>query len=491
MGGALTAVEHGLIYVDGQWVTPVGTAVHEVISPSTEEVVARVVLGAPEDIDRAVAGARAAFDTKDGWATTGVAHRSEVLRRFRNLVDTNRERLAQALTAEMGSPISQSRAIQVATPIRYMDYYLELAETYPFRSIRRHATGNALVTREPVGVVGAIVPWNMPAHQAISKLFPALLAGCTVVLKPVPQTSLHALVLAELADAAGFPPGVLSIVPCRRDAAERLVTHPAVDKITFTGSTEAGERIAALCAKGVRRVTLELGGKSAGIVLDDADLDTAVESLRLGSFRNSGQICSLKTRLLVPERLEDEVLDRLRHLVAAMSVGDPYDEKTHIGPMYTREHRESVERYISIGLEEGARLVAGGGRPDDLPRGWYIEPTVFTDVDPDSTLGQEEIFGPVLSVITYRDDDEAVAIANNSPYGLSGAVYTTDRERGIAVASQIRTGAVEVNGSGIGLAAPFGGFKTSGLGRENGPEGLDAYTELRSIGLPEEWATED
>jgi acyl-CoA reductase-like NAD-dependent aldehyde dehydrogenase len=315
-----------------------------------------------------------------------------------------------------------------------------------------------------------------------------LLAGCTLILKPVPQTSLHALILAELAEAAGFPPGVLSVIPCRRDAAERLVTNPGVNKVTFTGSTEAGEKIAALCAVGVRRVTLELGGKSAGVILDDADLDAAVETLRLSSFRNSGQICTLKTRLLVPQRLEVEVVERLRGLVESMPVGDPFDERTQIGPMYAKSHRESVENYISIGKHEGARLVAGGGRPAGLDRGWYVEPTVFSGVDPDSTLAQEEVFGPVLAVITYKDDDEAVAIANNSPYGLSGAVFTTDRDRGINVASQIRTGAVEVNGCGIGLSAPFGGFKTSGLGRENGPEGLDAYTELRSIGLPADWA---
>jgi acyl-CoA reductase-like NAD-dependent aldehyde dehydrogenase len=488
--GAVMDVKQGQIYVGGEWVAPVGTAVHEVISPSTEEIIARVALGSPEDIDRAVDSARSAFDAKAGWATFAVAERVSILRAFRDLVEQNSERLAQTLTAELGSPISQSRSIQLGSPIRFMDYYLELAANYPFRSIRRHPTGNALVTREPVGVVGAIVPWNMPAHQAISKMFPALLAGCTLVLKPVPQTSIHALILAELADAAGIPPGVFSVVPCRRDAGERLVTHQGVDKVTFTGSTAAGERIAALCAQGVRRVTLELGGKSAGVILDDADLDAAVEALRLGSFRNSGQICSLKTRILVPERLEGDVVDRLRHLVDTMPVGDPFDEKTHIGPMYTQEHRASVERYIAIGKDEGARLVAGGGRPADLDRGWYVEPTVFTGVEPDSTLAQEEVFGPVLSVITYRDDDEAVRIANNSPYGLSGAVYTTDRDRGINVASRIRTGAVEVNGFGIGLASPFGGFKTSGIGRENGPEGLDAYTELRSIGLPPEWATE-
>jgi acyl-CoA reductase-like NAD-dependent aldehyde dehydrogenase len=440
-------------------------------------------------MDQAVASARAAFD-REAWSTYTVEDRLAILRRFKDLFVERREQLARVVTAEMGCPITQSRAIQVQNPINFMEYYLRMAEQYPFRSIRRHETGTALVTREPVGVVAAIIPWNMPAHQAISKIFPALLTGCTLVLKPVEQTALSALLIAEIAAGAGLPPGVLSVVPAGRDVGEHLVTHPGVDKVTFTGSTTAGRRIAALCGNDLRRVTLELGGKSAAVILRDADLDQAVEALRLGSFRNSGQICTLKTRVLAPAELHDDVVGRLTRLVDSMPVGDPHDETTEIGPMVTEAHRARVEGYIARGRGEGADLIAGGGRPEALAGGWYVEPTVFTRVRPDSTLFKEEIFGPVVTVTTYDTEDEAIRLANDSPYGLSGAVFTADRDRGIRMASRIRTGVVEVNGRPAGLAAPFGGFKDSGLGRENGPEGLDSFTELRSLGLPPDWADE-
>ena len=482
---AIRSYQH--LFLGGEWVAPERAATVDVISPSTGEAIASVPAAGRVDVDRAVASARAALE-RGAWSKYGLADRLEVLRRFKELFAGHRERLAQVVTAEMGCPITQSRAIQAQNPIKFMEYYLELADHYPFREIRRHETGTALVTREPVGVVAAIIPWNMPAHQAISKIFPALLSGCTVVLKPVQQTALSALLIAELAGEAGFPPGVLSVVPSDRQVGEYLVTHPGVDKVTFTGSTTAGRRIAKLCGHDLRRVTLELGGKSAAVILGDADLDQAVESLRLGSFRNSGQICTLKTRILVPTQLHDDVVDRLEHLVESMPVGDPTDEKTQIGPMVTETHRSSVERYIATGREEGATLVAGGGRPTSLDRGWYVEPTVFTRVDPQSTISREEIFGPVVTVTAYETDDEAIRLANDSPFGLSGAVFSGDRDRGTRVASRIRSGVVELNGHSVGLAAPFGGFKDSGLGRENGPEGLDSFTELRSVGLPPAWA---
>jgi len=475
------------VFVGGQWVVPEEGRTFEVISPATGEAIASIAAAGGKEADRAVAAARAAFE-RDAWSTYGLEQRVALLRRFKDLFVEHRERLAQVVSAEMGCPITQARGIQAQNPIRFMEYYLELADEYPFRSVRRHETGTALVTREPVGVVAAIVPWNMPAHQAISKIFPALMTGCTVVLKPVQQTALSALLIAELAEKAGLPRGVLSIVPADRRVGEYLVTHPDVDKVTFTGSTAAGRRIAELCGRDLRRVTLELGGKSAAIILGDADLDQAVESLRLGSFRNSGQICTLKTRILVPTHLHDDVVDRMAHLAESMPVGDPGNEETQIGPMVTEAHRASVEGYIAAGREEGAVLVTGGGRPNDLDRGWYVEPTVFTRVDPSSTISREEIFGPVVTVTTYETDDEAIRLANDSPYGLSGAVFTADRDRGTWVASRMRTGVVELNGQPAGLAAPFGGFKDSGLGRENGPEGLDSFTEPRSIGLPVPWA---
>jgi acyl-CoA reductase-like NAD-dependent aldehyde dehydrogenase len=370
-----------------------------------------------------------------------------------------------------------------------IDAYLDIAQDYPFRSVRRGETGSALVTREPVGVVAAVVPWNVPLGISMGKIVPAVLAGCTVVLKPAPQTPLDAYLLGELIQRAGFPPGVVNIVPAEREASEHLVSHPGVDKVTFTGSTAAGRRIAALCGNDLRRVTLELGGKSAAVVLDDADLDQAVEAMRLGAFRNNGQVCTLKTRVLVSAARQDEFLERLDALVDSMPVGDPSQDSTQIGPLASSRQREIVEGYIGGGRDQGATLVRGGGRPEALDRGWFVEPTVFAGVRPDMTIAREEIFGPVLAVMTYRDEAEAIAIANDSDYGLNGSVFTTDLDHGLAVASQIRTGVVELNGNPIGLHAPFGGFKSSGIGRENGPEGLDAYTELRSIGLPRDYAS--
>ncbi|QYX76615.1 aldehyde dehydrogenase [Streptomyces akebiae] len=475
------------LFIGGRWIPAHGEHLR-VVSPFTEEVVAEVPSASLSDIDRAVAAAREAFDNGP-WPRMPLEARMAVLRELRRLLAERQEPIAQLITDEMGCPITQSRAIQAANPVRVIDACLDLAPDYPFRSIRSAETGRALVTREPVGVVAAVVPWNVPMSISIQKVVPAVLAGCTVVLKPAPQTSLDAYLLGELIERAGFPEGVVNIVPAERESSEHLVTHRGVDKVSFTGSTAAGRRIAALCGHDLRRVTLELGGKSAAVVLDDADLDRTVEAMRLGSFRNNGQVCTLKTRVLVSEARQAELVERLRSLIDSMPVGSPYDEATEIGPLVSQRQRETVEHYIATGLKEGATLVTGGGRPGGLDRGWFVEPTLFTDVRPDMTIAQEEIFGPVLAVTTYRDEAEAVEIANNSPYGLSGAVFTSDPRRGLELASRIRTGVVELNGHPVGLKAPFGGFKASGIGREYGPEGLDAYTELKSIGLPPDLAT--
>ena len=386
----------------------------------------------------------------------------------------------------MGCPITQSRAIQVVNPVRILDAYLEVAATYPFRSVRRSDNGRALVLRSPVGVVAGIVPWNVPLSLTMQKLAPSLLTGCTIVLKPSPETPLDAYLVARLLEEAGCPPGVVNVVPADRDVSEYLVTHPGVDKVTFTGSSAVGRRIAAACGHDLRHVTLELGGKSAAVVLDDADLEQTVSALRLGSFRNNGQVCTLKTRLVVPAALEDEFVDRLSALLDSMPIGDPRDETTQIGPLVSARQRERVEGYIETGRKEGARLARGGGRPD-MARGWYVEPTVFADVDPDATIAQQEIFGPVVAVIPYASEDEAIRIANNSTYGLNGAVFTTDVERGLRVAERMATGTVELNGNPAGFRAPMGGVKYSGLGREFGPEGLDPFVELKSIGLPRDF----
>jgi acyl-CoA reductase-like NAD-dependent aldehyde dehydrogenase len=472
-------------FIGGDWVTPASDAEIAVVSPFTEEIVARVPAASREDMDAAVAAARHAFD-HGPWPQTALAERAAVLRRLRDSLVDHRDEIAELLTEEMGCPITQSRTAQADVARVILESYLELVDQFPFSTLRPSSSGTALVMREPVGVVGAIVPWNVPQAITFHKLVPALLSGCTFVLKPASETPLDALLLADLLRNAGLPDGVLNVVPTDRHVSEHLVTHPGVDKIAFTGSTAAGRRIASLCGKDLRRVTLELGGKSAAIILDDADLDATVESLRMGSFRNSGQVCSLKTRLVVSSRREDELLERLAALVESMPVGDPKDPATQIGPLATGRQRERVEEYISIGRAEGARAVLGGGRPEGLDRGWFVEPTIFTGVEPGMRVAQEEIFGPVLAVLTYDDEDEAVAIANDSRFGLAGSVFTSDPEHGFEVARRIRTGTVELNGSPAGWHAPFGGFKESGIGREAGLEGFGNYVETKSIGLPPE-----
>jgi len=471
------------IFIGGSWVEPATAERIEVISPVTEEPIASVPAGAPSDIDRAVVAARAAFE--GGWARSPLEERVGILERLRNRLVQVGEEMAQVITAEMGCPITQSRNIQVVAPLGTLDAHLELARTYPFREVRHSPGGaTALIVREPIGVVGAVIPWNVPLGIAVSKIVPAILTGCTVVLKPSPEAPLSPYFLAELLDEVGLPPGVVNVVPGGRETGEHLVTHAGVDKVTFTGSSAAGRRIASLCGQDLRRVNLELGGKSAAVVLDDADLDAAVEALRLGSFRNSGQICTLKTRVLVSQRRHDELVDRLVDLAHSMPPGDPADPATQVGPLVSVRQRGVVESYIDSARTEGAKAAVGGGRPEGLAKGWYVEPTVFTGVTPGMRIAQEEIFGPVLSVIAYADEEEAIAIANDSDFGLNGAVFSMDLEHGLRIAERINTGTVELNGSPAGFNAPMGGVKASGIGRENGPEGLAPYTEPKAIGLP-------
>jgi aldehyde dehydrogenase (NAD+) len=475
------------LFIGGQWADPTGSDQISVVSPVTEQVIATVPSASKVDMDRAVGAARNAFD-QGPWSRTTVEERIEILQRFRNLYEKNRDPIAELITQEMGCPISLSRTIQATTPRMILEAYLDVARDYPFTELRRSATGNALVTREPVGVVAAVVPWNVPQSVAMMKVVPALLTGCTMIYKPAPETPLDAYLMADLLQEAGVPDGVVNIVPADREVSEYLVSHPGVDKVTFTGSSAAGRRIASICGNDLRRVTLELGGKSAALFLDDADFEAGVETLRLGSLRNSGQVCSLKTRLVVSRRREQDLLDCLAALLDSMPVGDPSDTATQIGPMAGARHRERVEGYIESGRSQGATLVFGGGRPAGFDRGWYVEPTIFSKVTPDMRIAQEEIFGPVLSVLTYDTEDEAVAIANDSIYGLSGAVYTADLDHGLEIARRIRTGTVEVNGSSSGFTAPMGGFKCSGIGRESGPEGLEAYVEVKALGIPADLA---
>jgi aldehyde dehydrogenase (NAD+) len=471
------------LFIGGEWVEPGSSEVLRVTNPYTGNVVARVAAATAPDMDRAVAAARQAFDPGP-WPRTTLQERMTVLRRLSDLIGKHAEELAGLVTDEMGCPISLSRGFQSAGAKMALDAFLELAPDYSWRSQRAGPTGRALVVREPVGVVAAVIPWNAPLQIAMMKLAPSLLSGSTFVLKPDPKTPLNAYRLADLVVEAGVPPGVVSVVPADREASEYLVTHPGVDKVTFTGSSAAGRRIASLCGSQLKRVTLELGGKSAAILLDDADLAAAAESLRVGSFRNTGQVCSLKTRILVPRSREAEFLGALTAVVDSMPLGDPRDPGTQLGPLVSEVQRERVEGYIASGKAQGARVVAGGGRPAGLGTGYFVEPTIFAGVGPSMRIAPEDIFGPVVSVLTYAGVDEAVANANDSSYGLNGSVFTADPGHGIRVARRVRTGTVEVNGSPAGFYAPFGGFKSSGIGREAGPEGFDAYVELKSIGLP-------
>jgi aldehyde dehydrogenase (NAD+) len=474
--------DHREILIGGKWVPSSSGERIEVISPWTEQPIASVPAASRDDVDRAVAVAQRTLEG-GAWAAMTPPDRIAIAERLRDLLNENSEDLAQLITAEMGSTITQSRTIQVVNPVRILEGYLEAAKTFPFRELRSSVGGHALVTRGPVGVVAGVVPWNVPAALIIQKVVPALLAGCPIILKPAPETPLDAYFIADLLGRAGLPEGVLSVLPADRETSEYLVSHLGVSKVTFTGSSAAGRRIASICGQDLRRVTLELGGKSAAVLLDDADFDAVVPALRLGSFRNSGQVCSLKTRILVPDHLQADVVDRLSAMVQSMPVGDPADERTEIGPLVSARQRARVEGYIEAGRRGSARLAHGGSRPDSLQHGWFVEPTIFSDVDPNEKIAQEEIFGPVVAVIPYRHEQEAIQIANNSSYGLNGSVFTSDLERGLRVASRMQTGTVEINGSPAGFGAPMGGVKRSGLGREFGPEGLEPFVELKSVGL--------
>jgi betaine-aldehyde dehydrogenase len=365
-----------------------------------------------------------------------------------------------------------------------LDYYTKLAREYPFEERRAGVMGPALVRREPVGVVGAIVPWNVPLFVSMLKLGPAMAAGATVVLKPAPETPLDAFLLADILNEAGLPPGVIHVVPAGREAGESLVVHPDVDKISFTGSTVAGRRIGALCGERLRRLTLELGGKSAAIVLDDADLEATMNGLVPAAIMNNGQACVAQTRILASRDRYQDVVDALVDRVKALKVGDALDPATEVGPLVAERQRTRVEGYIAEGQKEGAKVAAGGGRPASQSKGWFVEPTVFVNVDNKMKIAREEIFGPVLAVIPYDNVDDAIAIANDSNYGLSGTVWSGDVEAGIDVARRVRTGTYSVNQFMLEFAAPFGGFKESGLGRELGPEGLQGYVEYKTIALP-------
>jgi aldehyde dehydrogenase (NAD+) len=477
--------DYDRLFIGGDWVAPEGTESIAVISPTTEEVVGRVPDGTEADIDKSVAAARTAFD-RGPWPRMSPAERGAILAKVAAQLQAELQDMAEIITQEMGAPISFSTMGQVLAPSMVFGYYADLASTFAFDEVRAGVLNpQVLVTKEPVGVVGAIAPWNVPLFIAAAKLAPSLAAGCTVVYKPAPETPFDAFRLAEIFADAGLPKGVLSVVPAGREVSEYLVTHPGVDKISFTGSGVGGKRIGGLCGERLKRCTLELGGKSAAIILDDADLATTIPTLLPNAIMNNGQACIAQTRILAPRARYEEVVDAVVAGVAAMTVGDPMDPATVVGPVVADRQRSRIEGYLDSGREEGATVALGGGRPAGLDRGWYVEPTVFSNVDNKMKLAQEEIFGPVLVVIPYDGDEQAVEIANDSNYGLCGSVWTGDNDRGLGVARQVRTGTYMLNAPvPIDFATPFGGYKESGIGREFGPEGLDSFLEKKSIALP-------
>ncbi|MDR8409122.1 aldehyde dehydrogenase [Nonomuraea sp. 3-1Str] len=471
--------QHDTLFIGGEWVTPAGTGTIDVVSPHTEEVVGRVPDGTAADMDRAVAAARQAFD-RGPWPRLTFAERAAAISRLAEVYAARLGEMADLITEEMGSPITFSQLAQAPQPLGMLQYYAELGTTFQQEEQRPGLFGPTTVRREPVGVVAAIVPWNVPQFVAMTKIAPALLAGCAIVLKPAPETPLDAYLLAEIAQEAGIPAGVLNIVPAGREAGEHLVSHPGVDKVAFTGSTAAGRRIGSICGEQLKRVSLELGGKSAAIILDDADLAASVGMLAIASLMNNGQACVAQTRILASRNRYDEVVEAVAGMVTSQQVGDPADPATGIGPLVARRQQERVEGYIRIGMEEGAKVVVGGlDRPYD--RGWYVAPTVFSGVSNDMRIAREEIFGPVLAVIPYEDEADAIRIANDSDYGLAGSVWTADADHGMDVARQVRTGTYGVNCFMLEANAPFGGYKSSGVGRELGPEGLAGYLEHKSI----------
>src|SRR5450755_1259305 len=464
-------------YIGGNWTPSASDASIDVINPATEAVIDRVPAGDPADVAAAAGAARTAFAS---WSVTSPAERSQHLEAARELLEQRADAVAAAITADVGSPVGFARKVQVGTPLAVLASYVDLLASYNFGGDR---VGNSLIVREPVGVVGAITPWNYPLHQIVAKVAAALAAGCTVVLKPSEVAPLAAYELAAIFHQTGLPAGVFNLVSgTGKVTGEAIAGHPGIDVVSFTGSAAAGRRVAEVAAATVKRVTLELGGKSANVILPDADLATAVKVGVAKAFINSGQTCNALTRMLVHSDSYDEAVGQAAKNAARYPTGDPLGEGIRLGPLVSAAQRDRVRGYIERGVADGARLAAGGPQPPaGLDAGYYVQPTVFADVTPGMAIAQEEIFGPVLSVIPYTSEDEAVEIANGTPYGLAAAVWSADQDHAVAIARRLRAGQVEVNGGAWNVAAPFGGFGQSGYGRELGAHGLEEYLEVKAL----------
>jgi betaine-aldehyde dehydrogenase len=464
------------IYINGEWVTPQGNGLINVVNPATEKVIGHVPEGTAEDAARAVDAARA---TAEKWAFTPREERAAFLAKLQQGINARYEEIATTITSEVGMPLKFSRRIQVGLPTAVLDSYVRLLINYPFEE----RIGNSLVVKEPVGVTACITPWNFPLHQVIAKMAPALAAGCTVVLKPSELAPLSAFILADIAHETGLPAGVFNLVTGTGEVVgEALASHPEVDMVSFTGSTRAGKRVAELATQTIKRVALELGGKSASIILEDADIPAAVKGTVASCFLNSGQTCNALTRMLVPRNLYEHVAWLAVEAARSYLVGDPFAEQTRLGPLVSARQRERVRDYIRRGLTEGADILCGGPEaPEGLYFGYYIKPTIFGNVRPDMTIAREEIFGPVLSIMTYKDEDEAVRIANDTIYGLAGAVWSGDEERAMQVARRMRAGQVDINGGCFNIHTPFGGRRQSGYGCELGRYGLEEYLDTKAL----------
>jgi aldehyde dehydrogenase (NAD+) len=466
------------IFIDGAWVPSEGTETIDVINSSTEEVMAQVPAGTSGDVDKAVRAARAAFET---WSQTAPDERAKYLGRIAEGLTARMDEIATAVSQEVGMPKTLSTIVQVGLPLASFQTQAQLIENYAFQE----ELGNSLIVKDPVGVVGCITPWNYPLHQVAAKVAPALAAGCTVVVKPAGIAPTSVFMLAEIMAEAGLPNGVFNLVSgSGAEVGEAIARHPDIDMVSFTGSTRAGSRVAELAAGTIKRVTLELGGKSPNVILDDADLEKAIADGVGKCYLNSGQTCSALTRMLVPRDKLAEAEDIAVRAAESFTPGDPFDQATRLGPVASAAQRETVRGYITKGIDEGAKLLTGGvEQPEGLDRGYFVRPTVFSDVTSDMTIAQEEIFGPVLVILPFDDEDDAVRIANDSEYGLAGGVWSGDPERAKRVAQRIRTGQVEINGGAFNVSAPFGGYKKSGYGRELGPYGLDEYFEVKALQL--------